>query len=113
MLVRRLIESAEALRTGLVNAVHESDNVLQAALAWAREVAEKSSSVSAQIGRKMLYKNSELAGPDAAHNAESRGQHLAGMSADAAEGVASFLDKRAPDFRGRLEGEMLVFFTKL
>jgi len=109
----RLIEAEEAARSGLVNAVFESDQLLPATMAWARGVAENSSMVSAMVSRRMLYHNSSLSNPADAHDVESRGQHLVGMSADAAEGVESFLEKRPPGFSGRLEGEMLEFYKDL
>ena len=39
--------------------------------------------------------------PMLAHRADSRGMLYRGQSADAAEGITAFLEKRAPHFRGR------------
>ena len=109
----RLIEAQEAARSGLANAVHPDGKVLMAALDWARLVTDHCSSVSAVVSRKMLYNSQSLADPASTHNVESRGQHLAGMSDDAAEGVASFLEKRPVQFIGKLEGEILKFYNEL
>lgn len=98
MLTGRLFGAQEALDAGLVTSVHGPDEVLDAAYALARDIIANTSEVSTAVIKQMLNRLSGLDSPYPAHALDSR--LIAGLagSPDAAEGVASFLEKRPPTF---------------
>ncbi|WP_433490194.1 enoyl-CoA hydratase-related protein [Nocardia grenadensis] len=60
----------------------------------ARRITEHSAPVSVALSRQMLWRGLGADHPMTAHRVESRGIHSRGASADAKEGVSSFLEKR-------------------
>ncbi|MEY4606743.1 MAG: crotonase/enoyl-CoA hydratase family protein [Ilumatobacteraceae bacterium] len=98
----RVFPAAEALEGGLVRSVHAPDDLLPAARALAAEIAAHTSPVSVALTRQMLWRMLGAAHPMEAHRADSRGVLERGRSADAREGVTSFLEKRMPDFPMRV-----------
>ncbi len=94
----RVFPATEALDGGLVRSVHPPDELLGAARALATEIAEHTSGVSVALSRQMLWRMLGAAHPMDAHRVDSRAIQAMGASADAAEGVTSFLEKRAPAF---------------
>jgi enoyl-CoA hydratase/carnithine racemase len=94
----RLIPADEAQRSGLVRSVHEPDDLLPAALALVDEIAAHTAPVSVALSRLMMWRMLGAAHPMEAHRVDSRGILERGRSADAAEGVVSFLEKRPPSF---------------
>lgn len=94
----RLVLPEEALAAGLVRSVHEPDELLPAAYALAREIADNTAPVSVALTRRMLWRMMGADHPMEAHRVDSRAILARGASADSAEGVTSFLEKRAPDF---------------
>lgn len=94
----RVFPAAEALQGGLLRSVHAADELLPAAYAIAREIADNTSPVSVALTRQMLWRMMGAAHPMEAHRADSRGILERGRSADAREGVVSFLEKRPPVF---------------
>lgn len=98
----RVFPAAEALEGGLVRSVHAPDDLLPAARALAAEIAAHTSPVSVALTRQMLWRMLGAAHPMEAHRADSRGVLERGRSADAREGVMSFLEKRMPDFPMRV-----------
>ena len=103
--------SAEAARAGgLVSRVLAPDALLPAARALAREIAEHTSAVSVALVRQMLWRMLGADHPRAAHRIDSLGMWYTGRSADAHEGITSFLEKRPPRFTGRPSKDMPLFF---
>lgn len=100
----------EALRAGLVRSLHPPEGVLPAALALAQQIATHSASVSVALTRQMLWRSLGMAHPMEAHRIENRGIHARARAADVREGVASFLEKRAPTFPDRVTEDMPSFF---
>ncbi len=98
----RVFSSEEALRGGLVRSLHASDDVLGAAHDLAREIADNAAPVSVALGRRMMWTMLGASHPMDAHRADSRAMFSRGQSADAIEGVTSFLEKRDADFRDRV-----------
>ncbi|MBA3941847.1 MAG: enoyl-CoA hydratase [Sphingopyxis sp.] len=94
----RLISAEEAREKGLVQSVHAPGALIDAAIARAREMTEHSAPVSVALTRHMLWRMLGAPHPMSAHRWDSRAIFSRGRSPDAAEGVTSFLEKRAPDF---------------
>jgi enoyl-CoA hydratase/carnithine racemase len=106
----RVFRAEEALEAGLVRSVHPADDVLPAARALASEIADNAAPVSVALARRLLWTMLGAEHPMEAHRADSRAMFSRGQSADAREGVTSFLEKRAPSFGDRVsEGLPEIF----
>jgi enoyl-CoA hydratase/carnithine racemase len=106
----RVFPAAEALEGGLVRSVHPPEELLPAARALAAEMAEGTSAVSIALARQMLWRMLGADHPMEAHKIDSRGIEAMGRSADAREGVESFLEKRPAHFPGRVSADMPAFY---
>jgi enoyl-CoA hydratase len=97
ILTGRTVDADEALRLGLVNAVH--DPVLEKALDTARLLASKGPIALAAAKAAV---NRALAG-DAEQNLAAEADDFGELfaSEDAKEGLAAFAEKREPRFQGR------------
>ena len=98
----RVFDAAEALRGRLVSRVVPDDELLPTALGLAREIADNTSGVAVGAARQLLWSMLGAPSPWDAHRAESRALVELGAGADAAEGVASFLERRPARFPARL-----------
>src|SRR5262249_9167059 len=94
----RVFDAAEALAGGLVSRVVSPEALLPAARALAREIADHTSGVSVALARQMMWKLLGADHPLEGHRLHPRGMDWTGRSADAREGIASFLEKRPPRF---------------
>lgn len=95
----RTIDAEEALRHGLVNAVYEPEELIPRALELAAELAAKSGFALAYAKEAV---NLALQGDHRANlETEARLFSMAFSSRDQKEGMAAFVEKRKPDFRGR------------
>jgi enoyl-CoA hydratase/carnithine racemase len=106
----RVFNAQEALAGGLVRSVHPPGELLSAARELAREFATNTSAVSVALSRQMLWRGLVADHPMQAHMADSRGILIMGASADVKEGVASFLEKRAPNFQMSVSKELPDLF---
>ncbi|MDA0788133.1 MAG: crotonase/enoyl-CoA hydratase family protein [Proteobacteria bacterium] len=106
----RIIEAEEALERRFVRSVHPAEDLLPAARALAHEFAAQTSSVSVTLIRHMMWKMLGADHPMEAHKIDSRGIYHMGKSGDAAEGIASFLEKRPAEFPGKVSQDMPEFF---
>ena len=98
----------EALRGGLVNSLHAPEELMPAALKIARQIADNTAPVSVAVTRRMLWDMLGSEGnPYEAHRRESIAVPYLSKQADAVEGVASFKEKRAPRFFGKVSTEFL------
>jgi enoyl-CoA hydratase/carnithine racemase len=98
----RVFAAEEALAGGLIRSVHPRDQLLDAARDLAREIAENAAPVSVALARRMLWRMLGADHPMLAHRVDSRAMFLRGQSADAAEGINSFLEKRSANFPDRV-----------
>lgn len=106
----RVFDGAEAREGGLVRSLHEPDDLLPAARAIAAEIAENTSAISVTVIRHMLWRMLAADHPMEAHKIDSRGIFHLGRGADAHEGVASFLEKRPPEFALRPTQDLPDYF---
>jgi enoyl-CoA hydratase/3-hydroxyacyl-CoA dehydrogenase len=94
-LIGDAIGSAEAYECGLINRVVPDHELLDTALAWARKLAGQAPLAVAEIKRV-----SGADALDAGIAAEKDAFVSAFTSEDAREGIAAFLGKRAPHWKG-------------
>lgn len=104
-LTGRLIPAAEAREAGLLHDVHPGEDLLEAAYTLARQIADNSAPVAVGMIRQMLWRFTGSAHPMDAHRVDSRMNHALGQSPDVAEGIGAFLEKRSPEFPGRLPAD--------
>jgi enoyl-CoA hydratase/carnithine racemase len=98
----RVFDAEEALAGGLARSIHPGDTLLDAARELAREIADNTAPVSVALARQLLWRMLGAAHPMEAHRADSRAMFSRGQSADAVEGVTSFLEKRPATFPDRV-----------
>ncbi|GAB3379453.1 enoyl-CoA hydratase/isomerase family protein [Amycolatopsis echigonensis] len=96
----RVVAAEEAARIGLVNRVVPSENLMDEALATARQIAGNSPG-GVRMSKRALQRNQEVASYAGALELENRGQALLTRCDDMTEALAAFKDKRAPQFTGR------------
>jgi enoyl-CoA hydratase/carnithine racemase len=106
----RVFTAQEALAGRLVRSVHAHSELLDAARDIARDFANNTSAVSIALSRQMLWRGLVADHPMQAHMADSRGILLMGQSSDVKEGVASFLEKRPPNFQMSVSKELPDLF---
>lgn len=106
----RVFGAQEALEGGLVKKLYKPDDLLPAARALAREIATNTAQVSVALTRQMLWRISAMDHPMEAHKVDSRAIYARGASADAKEGVMSFLEKRPANYPDRVSKDMPAFY---
>jgi len=92
-----LIKADEALRLGLINKTAPKDELDEAAMAWAVELARKSP-LAVQIAKKSFYASEDM---DYLHQFDLMNEAFARLcsSEDAKEGVQAFFEKRKPNWK--------------
>jgi enoyl-CoA hydratase/carnithine racemase len=98
----RVFDAHEAHAGGLVRSVHPAGDLLERANALAREIADNAAPVSVALARRLMWTMLGAQHPMEAHRADSRAMLSRGQSADAREGVTSFLEKRPAEFPDRV-----------
>lgn len=106
----RIFDAQEAQEGGLVRSVHEPEDLLPAAYALAREIADNTAPVSVALARQMMWRMLGADHPMTAHEVDSRAIQARGVSDDAREGVTAFLEKRPASFPDRVSADMPDFF---
>jgi dihydroxynaphthoic acid synthetase len=93
----RRYDAVTAERWGLVNAVVPAERLMDEAMAWGREIAEKSPTAIEFLKRSFNVETEHQAG---LANLASSALDLYLQTGEGKEGAAAFAEKRAPDFRG-------------
>ena len=106
----RVFGAEEALEGGLIRSIHAPDDLLPAARRIADEIVQNSAPVSVALTRQMMWRMAGADHPMMAHRIDSRAIAARSGASDAAEGVASFLEKRPADFADRVSTDMPPFF---
>lgn len=105
----RMVSTEAALQGGLVSALHPRDTLLDAAYAIAAEIIENTAPVSTALTRQLMWQGLTVDHPMEMHCIDSRLLMMRGASADAQEGVGSFLEKRVPRFPDRVPEDLPDF----
>jgi enoyl-CoA hydratase/carnithine racemase len=95
-----ILDGEAAREIGLVRSVHDPEELLSAAHDLARRFTTNRSPVSTALARQMMYRNSAQPHPREAHRIDSLAMFYTARG-DGKEGVASFREKRDPEFTGR------------
>jgi enoyl-CoA hydratase/carnithine racemase len=106
----KVFNAQEALANRLVRTLHEPEDLLPAARALAKEIADNTAPVSIALTRQMMWRMAGAEHPMQAHQIDSRAIQARGQSADAKEGVTSFLEKRQPVYPNKVSTDMPEFF---
>jgi len=99
MATGRRVDAAEAERLGIVNRMVSVDQLDESVDALAQDLAGKSPLVM-RWGRDSFYRAQEMSPDDALRYLQAM-LTVTTLSDDAAEGIAAFLEKRTPQWRGQ------------
>ncbi len=100
----------EALAGGLVSEIVPQADLLNRAKEIALSMTAQSSPVSVSMTRQMLWRMLGADHPMEAHKVDSKAIYGRGRQSDAKEGVMSFLEKRAPEFKDSPSQDMPDFY---
>lgn len=106
----RVFPAQEALEGGLVRSLHPQGDLMQAAMAIAREIADNTAPVSTVLTRQMMWRMLGASHPMQAHIIDSAAIYSRGQTEDAREGVMSFLEKRQPVYPVKVSDGMPSLF---
>jgi len=109
MYTGRILNAKEALEFGLVSRVVPDDKLMDTA----REIAEEillCAPVCVSLTKRMLYQFLTETDIDKAERMNHKYYGWTGRKPDAREGVMSFLEKRKPEWKMKVPGDLPKFF---
>ena len=101
-----VFDAAEALKGGLVSEVVAPDDLLARAREIAMEIADNTAPVSVALTRQLLWRFGADSNPFDVLKVDGPYALERGSTGDVKEGVASFIEKRKPDFPGKVTSDM-------
>lgn len=104
-------DAAEGVRAGLLKAAVPGELLLAEARRLAHRYIDNRSPVAVALARQMMYRNAAQSHPLAAHQVDSLAMFYLSQG-DGAEGVRAFLEKRAPQFRSQVPGDLPPFVAE-
>ena len=102
----KVFNSQEALQHGLVSEVVPDDKLIDRALEIGLSYSSKTSAISVSLARQMMWNMLAATHPEEAHILDSMAMERMGKSPDIKEGIASFLEKRAPSFSMKVSKDL-------
>ena len=102
----KVFGAEEAFQNGLVSEVISDTKLLERALEIGASYSEKTSAISVSLSRQMMWNMLAATHPEEAHILDSMAMEKMGKSTDIKEGIASFLEKRAPDFKMKVSKDL-------
>ena len=102
----KVFNSQEALQHGLVSEVIPDDKLIDRALEIGSSYSSKTSAISVSLARQMMWNMLAATHPEEAHILDSMAMEKMGKSPDIKEGIASFLEKRAPSFSMKVSKDL-------
>ncbi len=102
----KVFNSQEALQNGLVSDVISDDKLIERALEIGSSYSRKTSAISVSLSRQMMWNMLAATHPEEAHILDSMAMESMGKSPDIKEGIASFLEKRAPNFSMKVSKDL-------
>lgn len=108
LLSGRMVSGRELSDLGVASRSMPADEVLPAAMAWARDVATNAAPVSVALTKRLLWADVAPA-LRLMMRTESAPFEWLGRQADAREGVTAFLEKRSPNWSLRVTADVPDF----
>ncbi len=102
----KVFSSQEALQHGLVSDVVPDNKLIDRALEIGASYSCKTSAISVSLARQMMWNMLAANHPEEAHILDSLAMERMGKSPDIKEGIASFLEKRAPNFSMKVSKDL-------
>jgi enoyl-CoA hydratase/carnithine racemase len=102
----RLISAEEAMAGGLVSEIVEPESLLARAREIALEIAQNTAPVSIALTRQMLWRFAGEPDPTSLLKIDGGFAFELGQGPDVREGVAAFIEKRPPNFSGKVSTDM-------
>ncbi len=102
----KVFNSQEALEHGLVSDVISDDKLIDRALEIGSSYSSKTSAISVSLSRHMMWNMLAATHPAEAHILDSMAMERMGKSPDIKEGIASFLEKRSPNFSMKVSKDL-------
>ncbi|GIW43496.1 MAG: enoyl-CoA hydratase [Candidatus Binatia bacterium] len=109
LLSGRMLSAAEALEYGIVSRTVPDADLLPAADALAREIAEHTAPVAVAVTKRLLWRHLAEPNWESAEQVEQEAFTWLGSQPDAREGVRAFLEKRPPRWHMRPSTDMPGF----
>jgi enoyl-CoA hydratase/carnithine racemase len=99
MLTGRIFSGSDAAQWGLVSKDLPAEEVLPYAYELAREIVDNTSPLSVAVTKRILWRQMETTHIEDAKEDERQMLEWVRQQADSQEGIASFLERRAPQWR--------------